>query len=254
MYPSVTVKGSYGRPASVSIICFGRMASDLLSEDSCHDHADPAAYCMNHKYVERIEKGIAYFVSHHASAADKRSDNTKQRRNAARDLQSQLVNCGLLTNEPAGRATHVSSRRCYCYQACNNTIAEADYRKFPFMPQLRCASVPLLLKAPPSSDQCDRHPLKEVPRQAASTSGEESGHTCGHSSYIRSKCRAAVKSKPPHPEEDGAYDDVDNAVGFGSRPMPRLVPNFSCRIRTLRPLPKLDGICLKAFISEDSLS
>jgi hypothetical protein len=230
------------------------MAFNLLSEDSCHDHADPAAYCMNHKYVERIEKRIAYFVSRHASAADKGSDNTKQRRNAARDLQSQLVNCDLLNNEPSARATHVSSRRRYCYQTCNNPIAEADHRKFPFMPQLRCASISPLLKAPPSSDQCDGHPLEEVPREAASTSGEESRHTCGHSSYVSSKCRATVKSKPPYPEEDGTYDDVDNAVGFGAGSSACLFLIFSCRIRTLRPLSKLDTICVRASMSEYSPS
>jgi hypothetical protein len=59
------------------------MDSILLSKNSCHDHADPATYCMNDEYVERIEKGIAYDVSRHARTADNGSDNTKQGRDAA---------------------------------------------------------------------------------------------------------------------------------------------------------------------------
>jgi hypothetical protein len=59
------------------------MDSYLLGENSRHDHADPATYCVNDKYVEGIEKGIAYPVSCHANTTDNGSGNTKQGRDAA---------------------------------------------------------------------------------------------------------------------------------------------------------------------------
>lgn len=129
-------------------------------------------------------------ADHAANAVDSENVEGIVNANEKLELGSKVAADGANdANDDAGPRSNIARRRSNRHQASNSPRAESN--RAPFLLQTVIQQDP--------SDASDR----------SSQVGHEAGHD---SAEVHAQCRAAVEAEPADPEEDGADDDVCDAV------------------------------------------